>query len=118
MRKLLPVFLIAITAWLLGLVLPWWSLAIPCLALGGWAAEKAGFAFLSGFVGIGGLWLVQASYIDFANGGILTARIADLFSLPHPTLVIAVTVVIGGLAGGISSMTGCLFKAAFLSKTN
>lgn len=112
---MLLAFLIAITAWLLGLLLPWWSLAIPCLILGGWLGERSGTAFMYGFLGIGGLWLVQVLFIDIANDGILSSRIAELFSLPHSSLVILLTVIIGGVAGGLCTLTGFFFKSAFLT---
>lgn len=113
---MLLIILIAITSWLIGLFLPWWSLAIPCLILGGWLGKKADRSFLFGFLGIGILWFIQTLIVHIANNGILTTRIADLFSLPHPLLVILVTVIIGGLAGGLSTLTGYLFKKAFFSK--
>lgn len=112
----LLVILIACTAWLAGLLLPWWSLAIPCLVLGGWFGEGRSSSFLAGFLGIGALWLAQALYIHIANEGILTTRIAELFSLPHPLLVILVTAVTGGLAGGCSALTGYLFMEIFPDK--
>jgi len=102
--------LIAITTWLLSLFLPWWSVAIPGLLLGAILGRTGVTSFLWGFAGIGGLWLVQSLYIHIANGGILTSRIADLFSLPSPILVIILTVLIGGLMGGFASLTGYLFR--------
>lgn len=113
---MLLIILIALTSWLIGLVLPWWSLAIPCLILGGWLGKKAGRSFLYGFLGIGILWLIQTLMIDIANEGILTTRIAELFSLPHSLLVIGITVIIGGLTGGLSTLTGYLFRKAFIAK--
>lgn len=113
---ILLALLIAFTAWLIGLLLPWWSLALPCLVLGGLLGNERGSSFLSGFFGIGLLWFIQTMFIHIANDGILTSRIAELLSLPHPLLVVAVTVVVGGLAGGLSTLTGYLFNAAFLSE--
>lgn len=110
------IILIAITAWILGLFLPWWSLAIPCLILGAWLGKSGGRSFLIGFTGIALLWLLQSIFIHFANGGVLTARIAELFSLPDPVLVLLLTAVVGGMAGGLSTMTGFYFREAFLRK--
>ena len=110
---MLLALLIAVTAWILSHFLPWWSLAIPCLIFGAWKGTKGGTAFLYGFLGIGILWLFQALVIDIQNDSILTGRIADLFSLPHSSLVILITVVIGGLAGGFSTMTGYFTKQVF-----
>lgn len=107
--------LLALSAWLLSLFLPWWSLAIPALLLGMWLGKTGWYSSGYGFLGISGLWLIQTLYIHFANDGILTTRIAELFSLPSPWLVILITVLIGGLAGGLSTLTGYLCKKTFLN---
>lgn len=108
--------LLALSAWLLSFILPWWSLAIPALLLGIWLGKTGWSSFGYGFLGIGGLWLLQTAYIHLANGGILTTRIAELFSLPYPALVIVITVMAGGLAGGLSTLTGYFFKKAFFNR--
>ena len=111
---MITIILIAITAWILGLFLPWWSLAIPCLILGAWLGKSGGRSFMYGFTGIALLWLLQSIFIHFANGGILTARIAELFSLPDPVLVMLLTAIVGGIAGGLSTLAGFYFSEAFL----
>ncbi|WP_185958372.1 hypothetical protein [Fodinibius sediminis] len=100
--------LLALSAWLLSLIFPWWSLAVPAILLGAALGRTGGSSFGTGFLGIGLLWFVQATYIHLANDGLLVTRIADLFSLPHPWLVILITVLVGGLAGGFSTLTGYL----------
>ena len=105
--------LIAITAWLLSLFLPWWSVFIPGLILGAILGRSGGYSFLWGFAGIATLWLIQTLFIHFGNDGILTTRIADLFSLPSGWLVILITVLIGGFIGGLTSLTGYLFRKTF-----
>lgn len=113
---MLIALLIALTTWMLSLFMPWWSLSIPCLIFGGWLGKKAGHSFLFGFLGVGGLWLLQTLFIDIQNNGILTTRIAELFSLPSGYLVILLTIVIGGLAGGLSTLTGYLARKAFIPR--
>ncbi|SHE76064.1 hypothetical protein SAMN05443144_103117 [Fodinibius roseus] len=108
--------LLALSAWMLSFILPWWSLAIPALLLGMWMGKTGWNSFGYGFLGIGGLWLLQTAYIHFANDGILTMRIAELFSLPYPFLVITGTVVAGGMAGGLSTLTGYFFKKVFFNR--
>ncbi|MDZ7716143.1 MAG: hypothetical protein U5J95_08025 [Balneolaceae bacterium] len=110
---MLLALLIAITAWILSLFMPWWSLAIPCVLFGAWKGEKGSSSFLYGFIGIGALWLIQVLIIDMQNQQVLSSRIADLFSLPHSSLVILITVIIGGLAGGFSTLTGYFAKEFF-----
>jgi len=108
--------LLALTAWLLSLVFPWWIVAIPGLVLGAQLGKSGTHAFGYGFLGIGGLWLLQALITHIANDGILTERIADLLSLPHSWLVILITVLIGGLTGGFTTLTGFLFADTFFDK--
>ncbi|MGK7370107.1 MAG: hypothetical protein ACNS64_07810 [Candidatus Halalkalibacterium sp. M3_1C_030] len=110
------ILLIAIFAWILGMFLPWWSLAIPCVLLGAWLGKSGGRSFLFGFTGIALLWLLQSLFIHAGNDGILTARIAELFSIPDPILVILIAAVIGGIAGGLSTVTGFYFSNAFVKK--
>src|SRR5699024_4678254 len=110
---MLLAFLLALSAWLLSLVLPWWPLAIPGVLLGLLLGKTGWHSFGYGFLGIGGWWLIQSLYIHLANDGLLTTRMADLFSLPSAWLIILVTVIIGGLTGAFSTITGYLFRRAF-----
>jgi len=110
---MISVLLIALCAWLLSFILPWWSLGIPALLLGAIAGRTGWSSFCSGFLGIGGWWLVHSIYIHLASGGILTTRMSDLFGLPHPSLVILITMAAGGLAGGLSALTGYLLNKTF-----
>lgn len=112
---ILLMILIAVFTWLLALFMPWWSLAIPCFILGELLGRSGFKSFIYGFLGVGLLWFVQALLIHTSNTGVLTGRIADLFSLPHPYLVIVLTLLIGGLAGGSSTLTGYLFKQTFFN---
>jgi hypothetical protein len=47
------------------------------------------------------------------NENILATRVAHLFQLPHWGLVLLVTVLIGGLVGGMSALSGVLVKRVF-----
>lgn len=105
---------LALIAWLLSLVFPWWTLVIPGFILGIMLGRSGGSTFGYGFLGIGGLWLIQTLTTHIGNDGMLTERIADLFGLPGGWLVILLTAVLGGLLGGFTSLTGYLFGAAFL----
>ncbi|MEX0686463.1 MAG: hypothetical protein WD267_04660 [Balneolales bacterium] len=105
-------------AFLLQLFLPWWSIALVSITLGAWLCQKSLHAFLSGFTGIGLLWLFASTYIHLANNGILAGRVAEMMSLPNALSIILVTAFIGGLVGGISAMTGFLIKDAVAPKLN
>jgi len=102
--------LVLITAWLLNMVLPWWSIALAGLVLGYQFNKKPGASFGWGFLALFLLWGGQALYIHFANDGILSGRIAEMLQVGSPWLVILATALIGGLVSGLATMTGSLFN--------
>lgn len=98
--------LITVIAFLLQLFLPWWILALVAFGLAFGLAHRAGQAFLAGFAGIGLGWLIMSLIFHFRNDGILTAKVAALFTLPNSWLLVLVTVLIGGLTGGLFALAG------------
>ncbi|MDR9419397.1 hypothetical protein [Gracilimonas sp.] len=102
--------LILITAFLLNLFLPWWSIAIPGLILGYYFNEQALPSFAWGFLALFLLWGGQSLYIHIANEAILSTRIAEMLSIGSPLLVVLITGVIGGLVSGLATLTGSLVR--------
>ncbi|MFP8489762.1 hypothetical protein ACKGJO_11800 [Gracilimonas sp. Q87] len=102
--------LIIITAFLLNLFLPWWSIAIPGLIFGYIFNKKALSSFAWGFLALFLLWGGQALYIHVANDGILSSRIAEILSVGSPILVVLITAILGGLVSGLATLTGSLVK--------
>lgn len=102
--------LILITAFLLNLFLPWWSIAIPGLVFGYFLNEKPLPSFGLGFLALFLLWGGQALYIHLANDAILSTRIAEMLSVGSPLLVVLITGIIGGLVSGLATVTGSLVK--------
>jgi len=102
--------IILITAFLLNLFLPWWSIAIPGLILGYIFNQKPLPSFGWGFLALFVLWGGQAFYVHYANGAILSSRIAEMLSLNSPLLVVLITGIIGGLVSGVATLTGSLVK--------
>ena len=107
---MLLTILILVTAFLLNLFLPWWSITLPGLFFGWWFNKKAGTSFVFGFLALFLLWGGQALYIHFANDSILSARIAEMLQLGSPLLVVLITGVLGGLVSGIATVTGSLIQ--------
>jgi hypothetical protein len=102
--------LILITAFLLNLFLPWWSIAFPGLIFGYIFNKKAFPSFGWGFLALFLLWGGQALYTHFTNDAILSTRIAEMFSVGSPILVILITAILGGLVSGLATLTGSLVK--------
>lgn len=109
--------LVAVMALILQLFLPWWSIGLAGFIYGWLFIQKPGKAFLGGFLGIFLLWGIMAAYITYVNDGILAARLASLFSLPHGLLVVLLTALLGGVTGGLSAITGNLTRNIFVPKS-
>ena len=115
MTKLfLSVLLVAIVATVADYFLPWWTTGVVCFLVALTVRQGAGRAFLMGFFGVACAWLVAATLHDLANAHLLSARMAELFHLPGYSWFILVTVLIGALVGGLSSLTGNLLGAGTL----
>lgn len=86
--------------------LPWWTMAIVAFGVATWKSKSAGNAFLAGFSAVALVWAIVAIFSHTRSEGILTERIANLFFLPIPELLILVTAIIGGLVGGLAALSG------------
>lgn len=99
--------------WFLNLFLPWWGVLIPSIFIGAWLIDRSLNAFIIGFTAAGSAWFLQALIIDVANSAILSTRIAETLTLPHPIFLLLITFLTGGLLGGMGSLFGFHFKKTF-----
>ena len=114
MKFLVAIVLTALLAFISGLFLPWWGIAITSLLVAVLVHQKAGKAFLAGLLGVFILWAGLAFWIDMKNNGVLSKKIASVLPLGGSSLVlILVTGLIGGLIAGMAAMSG-----SFLRSTN
>jgi hypothetical protein len=93
--------------------LPWWIIAVVAFGVALWKASSGGNAFLSGFLAIVLVWTVMAGFIHIHTEGILSNKIAALFYLPSPLLLIIITAFIGGLVGGMAALSGFFVRKLF-----
>ena len=110
MRFFLLVILIAIFSAVAGWLFPWWSVAVVAFFAALFVGGKHGLVFLAGFLGAGLCWGIMAVRQDVANAHILSTRMAALFHLPSYGMFIVVTIVTGGLVGGLAAWSGGLLK--------
>jgi len=106
MKFILKVVLIAALSYILELFLPWWSVVISGFLIGALIPTGGFNSFLSGFLGVGLLWLIFAFALHNSSDGILTEKVAQIFQLSQPALLIVISALIGGLAGGLGALTG------------
>ncbi|RYF81800.1 MAG: hypothetical protein EOO03_16405 [Chitinophagaceae bacterium] len=78
--------------------------------------KTTGSAFWAGFAAVGLTWLAFALLKTLPNDNVLASKIAVVFQLPNWIFVLLITVVIGGLVGGLSCLSGSLLKKVFAKK--
>lgn len=106
------VFIVLLSA-LAQLVLPWWSIALVAFGVCFWRSVRGGQAFLCGLLGVALVWLIYALAIHLRTEGVFTGRMGLLlFKSESAALPLLVTVILGGLVGGLSGLTGFLVRRA------
>jgi hypothetical protein len=110
--RLLGVILTSATlAWLLQMFLPWWSVAIAAFVASTFLARKGGHALWGSFLGGFALWVIMASIADLRNDSVLSDRVADIFFVQRPVLLILVTGIIGGLVSMLPGLCGYYMRS-------
>lgn len=93
--------------------LPWWFVAVIAFIAAYFFGKIPGKAFLLGFAAVFSAWVILALFKSLPNDNILATRVAHLMQLPNWILLLIVTGVIGGLAGGMAALSGTLVRKAF-----
>ena len=114
MKILVAVLLTALLAFVAGIYMPWWGIAIAAFIAALVVGQHAGKAFLSGFLGVFILWACIAWWINEKNDGYLSVKIAELLPLGgNPVLLILVTGLVGGLVAGMGAMSGSFLRSSY-----
>jgi hypothetical protein len=111
MRFTFQFLFILLTAYVLELFLPWWSIAIAAFAFG--YILRSGVDFLAGFLAIGVLWFTKAFLTDANAAAPLTQKVADIFAvltMKNKYILFALTTFIGALVGGFATLSGSLLR--------
>lgn len=113
MKFLIATILTALLSFITGIYIsPWWSFAFVALLVALLIHQEAGKAFWAGFLGLFILWLVLIFWVDSANGGVLSAKIASLLPLGGSKWVLMIlTAIIGGLIAGLAAMSGSYLRS-------
>lgn len=111
MKFIVCVILTALLAFVSGLYLPWWGIALAGFAVAVLIYQTPRKAFLSGFTGLFLLWAIMASVIDASNQHIISKRIAALLPLGGSSLfLILLTALIGAIVGGLGALSGSYLR--------
>ncbi|HUM96692.1 MAG TPA: hypothetical protein PK275_02490 [Chitinophagaceae bacterium] len=113
MKFFTATLLTLLLAFVSGLYIPWWGIAVVALLVAVLVHQKAGKAFLAGFLGLFLLWGGLAFWIDVSNDHVLSKKIAAILPLGgNSILLILVTALVGGLVAGFAAMSGSFLRAS------
>ena len=111
MRFLVALLFTALLSYAASLFFPWWIIAVTSFVVAALVPQKAGLAFISGFVALFLLWGIQATIMDVANHHILSAKVAQLLPLGGSYIaLLLLSAFIGGLVAGSAALTGSLAR--------
>jgi len=98
----------------LGLLTPywWWVMIVP-FAYGAAAAGTGWRALRTGFLAAGLLWLGASGYFFLTGSRIIAGRMAGMFDLGKPWLMIPAAGLVAGLAAAFSGYAGYAVRAVF-----
>jgi hypothetical protein len=96
--------------------LPWWSIAVAAFAASLLLARKGMHAGLGSFLGAAILWIILATIVDAGNHSVLSARVAQVFFVNEPVLLVIVTGVVGGLAALYPGLCGFYLRSLLRKK--
>ena len=107
-RYIVSILLTALLSFVLGLYLPWWTVAIAAFAVSLLIPQKPVMSFLAGFLGVFLLLEILAWWIGTKNKNILFHKIATVLPLGGSTLLlIFITSLVGSLVAGFAALTAC-----------
>ena len=107
MKFIVSLIICPILAYTLGMMLPWWSVAIAGALTGFFIPQNRFLSFLSTFLGVLILYSSLIYFISNANSHILAQKIGLLvLKNKNELLIIIVSGVISALVAGVSALTG------------
>jgi hypothetical protein len=106
--------IILILSFASGYFLPWWVVAIAAFLAACLIGKTPASGFWQGFAAVFIGWTVLALFKSIPNNHILASRVVQLFPIPHHwILLLFITALIGGIVGGMASITGIYVKKLF-----
>jgi len=83
----------------------WWILVVP-FVYGALASSSGWDGFRSGMLGAGGLWAVAAAWQLSTSAQRVSQRVAEMLQAGSPGAVLAVTVLVAMIVGGLAGSAG------------
>ena len=93
--------------------LPWWAV-VPIAALAAILfPQKPALSFSTAFAAGTLLWWGSAFWLNAANGGMLSAKVGQLFLGLKGFHLVMITGMLGGTLAGFGALTGTFFRGLF-----
>ena len=91
----------------------WWFFAVIAFLVALLIHQRGFKAFFAGFLALFILWFVLAFWMDLANEGVLSVKIASLLPLGgSKRLLMIVTAFVGGLVAGFAALSGSYLRSS------
>ncbi len=116
MKFLFGLILVALTTYIAPMFMPWWGFVALAGLVGVLIGENGWKSFLYGLLAALLVWGVYAFLLDSGNEQVLSNKMATLFGIDGGNLLLIITAVLGGLLGGLGSMTGSFFRQLIAGK--
>ena len=111
MKFIVSLLLTGLLAFVAGLYIDWWSIALAAFIVAICIHQKPGKAFLTGFIALLLLWGGLAWYIDSRNDSVLSHRIAQLLPFGGSSfLMILASALVGALVAGFAALSGSYLR--------
>ena len=112
------VLLTALLSFIAGIYISyWWFFAVIAFLVAVLIHQKGFKAFFAGFLALFILWFVLAFWMDFANEGVLSVKIASILGLSGSKwLLMIITASMGGLVAGFAALSGSYLRSTSQKK--
>ena len=95
----------------------WWFFAVVAFLVAVLIHQRGYKAFFAGFLALFILWFVLAFWMDLANEGVLSVKIASILGLDGSKwMLMLVTAFIGGLVAGFAALSGSYLRSSSSKK--
>lgn len=116
MKFILRIIVIGLLGYLGGLFLPWWSIVCVCFIISFLMYGNDFNVFLSGFIGIGVLWLLQSWQLQIKNKALISNQIITLLDYNDPIVLVIFSGLIGAILGGMGALTGNSLRRIYVKE--
>lgn len=116
MKLAARIILISLITYLLSFYSPWWILFVVTFVISFLIHGSYINTFITGFLGVGLVWLGLATYLDYKSASMFSEKIVQIFPIEKSNYLIIISGIIGGVCGGFGSLAGNSFKLLFVKK--